>query len=181
MTLKPILPFALVACALTSIGPEHVHAQAPASTASQPAPSAAKKAFDKLKTLTGSWQGDIMSMRIAGTIRPVSSGTALLHEMTTDAKGPPQHEITMFYVEDDRLLAIHYCDGANRVRWEGKMTPDETSIEFNMLDVTGGTRGGLLKRLVFNLIDADTHAIEGLFVMPDGKPVDLRGKFRRTP
>ena len=183
MKLKPILPTLLVAVALTSGAIEQANAQAPApaAAAAQPAPvSDAKKAFARMKTLTGTWKGNIMNVPITGTIRPASSGTALLHEMTTDAKGPPQQEITMFYVEDDRLLAVHYCDGNNRVRWEGKMNADGTSIDFTMLDVTGGTKGGLLRRLVFSLIDGDKHAIQGLFIMPDGKPVDLQGEFQRV-
>jgi hypothetical protein len=91
----------------------------------------------------------------------------------------PQQEVTMFYVEDDRLFAIHYCDGGNRVRWEGKASADGTGIAFTMLDVAGGTRGGLLKSVAFSLIDADTHFLQGTFVMPDGKPVELSGEFKR--
>jgi hypothetical protein len=180
MKLKPILPTVIIAVALTSGANDYVSAQAPAAAA-QPVPvSEAKKAFARMKTLTGTWKGHVMNVPITGTIRSASSGTALLHEMTTDAKGPPQQEITMFYVEDDRLLAVHYCDGNNRVRWEGKMNADGTSIDFNMLEVTGGTKGGLLKRLVFSLTGGDKHAIEGLFIMPDGKPVDLQGEFQRV-
>ncbi|HEV7798882.1 MAG TPA: hypothetical protein VGO73_12030, partial [Pyrinomonadaceae bacterium] len=88
------------------------------------AQSDAKKAFEKLKTLTGSWQGAIMGIPINFTIRAASSGTAILHEGDTDGGRPPNHEITMFYVEEDRLLATHYCDAGNRSRWEGKMSPD---------------------------------------------------------
>lgn len=182
MKLKPLLPTVVIALGLTFITLDHVNAQAPApAAAAQPAPvSEARKAFARIKALTGTWKGTIMNVPITGTIRPVSSGTAILHEMTTDAKGPPQQEITMFYVEDDRLLAVHYCDGNNRVRWEGKMNAAGMSIDFNMLDVTGGTKGGLLKRLTFSLIDADQHVIQGLFIMPDGKPVDLQGEFQRV-
>ena len=86
----------------------------------------------------------------------------------------------MFYREGDRLLATHFCDGGNRVRWEGKMSPDGKTIEFSFLDVAGGTRGGLAKDMVFTMIDADTHAIVLNFIMPDGKPVDARGEFKRT-
>lgn len=109
------------------------------------AQSDAKKAFEKLKTLTGSWQGTVMGMSVNVTIRLASSGTAILHEATGDGKRPPNHEITMFYVDGDRLLATHFCDGGNRVRWEGKMSPDGKRIEFSFLDVAGGTRGGLAK------------------------------------
>lgn len=150
----------------------------PPKTAS--AQSDAKKAFEKLKTLTGSWQGTVMGMSVNVTIRLASSGTAILHEATGDGKRPPNHEITMFYVEGDRLLATHFCDGGNRVRWEGKMSPDGKRIELSFLDVAGGTRGGLAKDMVFTMIDADKHAIALNFIMPDGKSVDVRGEFQRT-
>jgi hypothetical protein len=150
----------------------------PAKAAS--AQSEGKKTFEKLKTLTGSWQGAVMGMSVNVTIRLTSSGTAILHEATGDGKRPPNHEITMFYVEGDRLLATHFCDGGNRVRWEGKMSPDGKKIEFSFLDVAGGTQGGLAKDMVFTLIDADKHGIALNFIMPDGKSVDARGEFQRT-
>lgn len=144
------------------------------------AQSDAKKAFAKLKTLIGSWQGTVMGMSVNVTIRLASSGTAILHEATGDGKRPPNHEITMFYVDGDRLLATHFCDGGNRVRWEGKMSPDGERIELSFLDVAGGTRGGLAKDMVFTMIDADKHAIALNFITPDGKSVDVRGEFQRT-
>jgi hypothetical protein len=141
--------------------------------------SDAQKAFEKLKTLSGSWQGAIMKIPINFTIRAASSGTAILHEGNTE-KGPPDHEITMFYVEDNRLLAIHYCDAGNRARLEGKMSPDGKSIEFSFLDVAGSTKGGLVKRLVFTIIDTNKHMVELTFIMPNGNPIELRGEFQRT-
>jgi len=142
--------------------------------------SDAQKAFEKLKTLAGSWQGTVMGIPINFTIRAASSGTAILHEGDTSEAGPPKHEITMFYVEGDRLLATHYCDAGNRSRWEGKMLPDGKAIEFSFLDVAGPTRGGYLKDMVITMVDADHHIVAFTFVMPDGKPIALRGEFQRT-
>jgi hypothetical protein len=152
--------------------------QEPSKTASTPPD--AKKAFAKLKTLAGSWQGTIMNIPINITIRAVSSGTAILHEGDTSADGPPKHEITMFYLDGDRLLATHFCDAGNRSRFEGKLSSDEKAIEFSFLDVTGSTRGGYLKDMVITMIDADHHIVGFTFVMPDGKPIPLRGEFQRT-
>jgi len=143
-------------------------------------PSEAQKAFEKMKTLAGSWQGTVMNIPINFTIRAVSSGTAILHEGDTSAKGPPKHEITMFYLEGDRLLATHYCDAGNRARWEGKASADGKAIDFSFLDVAGPTRGGYLKDMVITMVDADHHIVAFTFVMPDGKPVQLRGEFQRT-
>lgn len=141
--------------------------------------SDAKIAFTKLKAMSGSWQGTVMGIPINFTIRAASSGTAILHEGTTE-KGPPDHEITMFYLEGDRLIATHYCDAGNRARLEGKMTPDGKSIEFSFLDVIGSTKGGLVKRMLFTMADANKHLVEFTFIMPDGKPIELRGEFQRT-
>lgn len=144
------------------------------------AQSEAKKAFGKLKTLAGSWQGTVMDVSINFTIRAVSSGTSILHEGNTSGGRPPNHEITMFHLEGDRLLATHYCDSGNRSHLEGKISSDEKSIEFSFLEVAGNTRGGYLKDLVITLIDADHHRVDFTFVMPDGKPIRLRGEFQRT-
>lgn len=142
--------------------------------------SDAKQAFEKMKTLAGSWHGTIMNIPIDLTIRLTSSGNAILHEANTNGGSPPNHEITMFYVEGDRLLATHYCDGGNRARLEGKVSPDGKAIEFSFLDVAGSTRGGLVKHMVFTTIDADKHLVEFTFIMPNGNPIELRGEFQRT-
>ncbi len=141
--------------------------------------SDAQKAFEKLKTLSGSWQGTVMNIPINFTIRAASSGTVILHEGNTE-KGPPDHEITMFYVEGDRLLVTHYCDAGNRARLEGKISLDGKSVEFTFLDVAGSTKGGLVKRIKLTMIDADKHVEEFTFIMPNGKPIELRGEFQRT-
>jgi hypothetical protein len=141
--------------------------------------SEAQKAFEKMKSLAGSWQGTIVGISINFTIRAASSGTAILHEGNTPGGGPPNHEITMFYLDGDRLLATHYCDAGNRSRMEGKMSPDGKTIEFSFIDVAGGTQRGYLKSIVFTMIDENHHTAELTFVTPDGKPRQFRGDFQR--
>ena len=141
--------------------------------------SDAQKALNKMKTMAGSWQGTIRGISINFTIRAASSGTAILHEGNTTGGGPPNHEITMFYLDGDRLLATHYCDAGNRSRMEGKMSPDGKGVAFSFLDVTGSTRGGYLKDLAITMVDADHQIVEFTFIMPDGKPIPLRGEFQR--
>lgn len=170
----------LLICLLIAIGSGTSVAQTTPPSNNAAAPSEAKKLFNNLKTLAGSWQGTIMNIPINLTIRVASSGTAILHEAHTDQAGPPKHEITMFYVEGDRLLATHYCDGGNRARLEGKMSPDGKTMEFNFLDVVGSTKGGLVKRMVFTTVEANMHIVEFTFMKPDGNPIELRGEFKRT-
>ena len=167
---------ALLICLVVAMG----FGTSVAQTNNAAAPSDAQKMFDQMKAMEGSWHGTIMGISIDVTIRLASSGTAILHEATTAGGRPPNHEITMFYVDGDRLLATHYCDGGNRARFEGKMSPDEKTSEFNLLDVAGSTKGGLVKRMVFTVIDANKHLVEFTFIRPDGKPIELRGEFERT-
>lgn len=169
---KPAILMCLVAMAAVALPQEP-----PKTTSAQ---SDAKKAFAKLKILTGSWQGTVMNIPINFTIRPASSGTAILHEGHTTAEGPPKNEITMFYVNGDRLLATHYCDAGNRSNMEGKLSADGKVLEFSFLDVLGPTRGGYLKDMVITMTDADHHIVAFTFVMPDGKPIPFRGEFQRT-
>jgi hypothetical protein len=144
------------------------------------AQSDAKKAFDKLKTLAGSWEGSIVGKTVQVTIRVTAVGSAIMHDATGQSGGPGNHEITMMYLEGDRLLMTHYCDAGNRQRLEGKLSADGSSVEFNLLDVAGGSERGFAKRMVFTMADANTHVIELVYSMPDGKLVQARGEFQRT-
>jgi hypothetical protein len=173
-----LLP-AILICLLVLMGRVTSVAQTMPKPTNVAAPSDAQQAFEKMKTLVGSWQGTVMGMSINVTIRLASSGTAILHEATGDGKRPPNHEITMFYLDGDRLLATHYCDGGNRPRWEGKMSPDGKTLEFNFLDVAGGTQRGFVKNMALTMIDANHHIVEFTYMQPDGKPLQVRGELQR--
>ena len=70
----------------------------------------AQKSFDKLKALSGVWEGKVTTdMKVATpldnvpmnvTLRTTSRGNALMHEMTS--AGSPDDPITMFYLDEGR-------------------------------------------------------------------------------
>jgi len=140
--------------------------------------SDAQKAFEKLKTLAGSWEGIIMGMPVQITIRVTSSGNAILLEGTSSAM--KDNPITMLYVEGDRLLLTHYCDSGNRPRMQGRLSPDGKTVTFDFLDVSGNAERFLMHDAAFTLIDANHHIEEWTYILSGKPPMRGRAEFQRT-
>jgi len=147
----------------------------------------AQKSFDKLKTLSGSWQGRVttvpphpdMEGKLAQiSLRTTSMGNALMHEAT--AEGRPDDPISILYLDGDRLLLTHYCDAGNRPRMTGAMSPDGKKVEFDFLDVAGSTQHGHMHHAVFTLIDADHHIEDWTYMEPGDKPIHAHFDLQRT-
>ena len=155
--------------------------------------SEAQKSFDQLKTLAGSWQGQLTttphladmegkSPRV--TLRVTSRGNALVHEMQ-DMEKPDDptkydHPITMLYMDGDRLLLTHYCDAGNRPRMSARTSPDGKTVEFDFLDIAGGTQYGHMHHAVFTVIDANHHTEDWTYMMPGDKPMHAHFDLQRA-
>jgi len=143
---------------------------------SEAQPSEARKTFDKLKTLAGTWEGKATlnpaafakgsDDRIQVTLLVTSRGNALMHEMKGDS---PDDPITMLYLDQDRLMLTHFCDAGNRPRMVGKISPDGKKVEFDFLDVAGSTQYGHMYHAVFTFIDENHHTEEWTFHMKGDK------------
>ena len=150
------------------------------------AQSDAKKSFDQLKTLAGSWdaaiqtippQPDIQGQKAHVTLRVTSMGNVLTHEITSSAR--PDDPITMLYLDDGRLTLTHYCDAGNRPRMTGKMSADGKSVDFDFLDVAGDTHYGHMHHAKFTFVDADHHVEDWTFMVGD-KPVQAHFELQRS-
>src|SRR5262249_3811632 len=137
-----------------------------------------QKAFDQMKTLGGTWEGVVQTTPVAAEVegvqarimlRVTSMGNAMMHEIkVTGRKDDP---ITMFYLDGDRLLLTHYCDGGNRPRMTGRVSPDGKTVDFDFLDITGSTQYGHMQHALFTFVDANHHIEEWTYVEPGDKPV----------
>ena len=145
--------------------------------------SEAQKSFDQLKTLAGNWTGtaamgqgsETNSAPVRVSLRVTSGGAALMHEMVpegrpNDPTNGDDDPLTMLYVDGDRLLLTHYCDsGKNRPHMVGKLSPDGKTVEFDFLDVSGGTKDGYMQHALFTLIDSSHHTEDWTYMMPGKK------------
>ena len=157
------------------------------------AQSDARKSFDQLKTLAGSWQGPVTIVPpqpemgnelMEVTLRLTSRGNALVHEMKGAGKPDDptnyDHPVTMFYLDGDRLLLTHYCDAGNRPRMTAKASADGKIVEFDFLDVAGGTENGHMHHAVFTLVDLNHHTEDWTYMMPGDKPVHAHMDLQRA-
>ncbi len=156
-------------------------------SAEKAASSDAQRTFDKLKTLAGSWVGQLTTfpavpgmegMLAQFSLRVTSRGNALVHEMAISPL--PDHPVTMFYLDADRLLLTHYCDAGNRPRMVGKVSPDGKTLEFNFLDLSGGDQKGHMHHVVFTFVDENHHTEDWTFVMPGDQSVRAHFDLQRT-
>ena len=155
--------------------------------------SEAEKSFTLLKGVAGTWQGSITTdppvpemgdgTQMQISLRVTSRGNALVHEMKEAGKPDDpakfDHPVTMFYLDSDRLLLTHYCDAGNRPRMVARTSPDGKTVEFDFLDVAGGTQYGHMHHAVFTIIDANHHIEDWTYMGPDNKPLHARMDLKR--
>ena len=189
----PFVSCALLLCVATIAVSPSVMRKPDGQKADAPQASA-QLAFARLKTLAGHWKGqaamgpqpatNTASVRVS--LRVTSGGAALMHEMVPEGRSddPSRGDddpITMLYIDGGRLMLTHYCDSAhNRPRMVGKLSPDGKTVEFDFLDVSGGTTYGHMHRAVFTIIDADHHTEDWTYMTPADKPDQAHIDLVRT-
>src|SRR5215469_11224555 len=121
------------------------------------AQSDAQKTFDRLKTLNGTWEAKVNNNPVKVVFRTTSGGSAVLSEITGE-----ENMVTMFHVDQDRVLATHYCAAGNQPRMQASMSPDGKTITFSFVDATNMAtpKAGHMDHLVITIPDAGHHAEE---------------------
>lgn len=155
--------------------------------------SDAQKSFEQLKSLAGKWEGKLTTvpampeMEAAKpeiTMRVTSRGNALVHEMKgsggDDDPIKNDHPVTMVYLDGEKLYLTHYCDAGNRPRMVARTSADGKKIEFDFVDVAGGTQYGHMHHAVFTIIDADHHTEDWTFMEPGDKPMQAHMDLQRV-
>jgi hypothetical protein len=111
-----------------------------------------KAAFERLKTLAGTWEGQAghgQAAQAATVTYRLASGGSVMQE--TLFPGTPHEMISMYHMVDGQLVLTHYCAMANqpRMRLDVKAsTPDRLVFAFD-----GGTNFDPAK---------DTHVHSGV-------------------
>ncbi len=192
--LLPALLTSLAAVALAQSGSPASGTPASGSSPAVAQPTWAERSFDTLKSLAGDWEGRVTvvpeQFQMSGdaalyhvSLRVTSRGHALVHEL--QQAGTPvdpskyDHPVTMLYLDGDQLTLVHYCDAGNRPRMIGTASPDGKTVEFDLVDLSGGTAHGHMHHAAFHYVDSDHHTEDWTYMLPDGTPAHAHFDLHR--
>ena len=129
-----------------------------------------QRAFERLKSLAGTWGTDYDgdgSPDSTVTYEVVGAGSAVAETLMD---GTPHEMITMYHMDGPRLLGTHYCAAGNQPRMAATaVTADGVQLE--MFDVTNmpDPMAMHMNSVRFEFIDAD-HVTTHWGSMKGGKP-----------
>jgi hypothetical protein len=147
------------------------------------APDAAA-AFERMKGLAGAWKvvepaGKNATVRYELT----AAGSALLERYSDDSMGGGSEMVTMYYIDDNRLLLTHYCMAGNQPRMALKrFDPATGELDFDFLDATGlaSESEGHMRRAQFRISGADRLSSRWEFVENGKTAFDERQELTRV-
>jgi hypothetical protein len=123
--------------------------------------------LDKLKALEGRWVGPAVwdqggqkgNVQFEVSYRVTSGGKAVLETMMP---GTPGEMVTVYHLDGEDLVLVHYCNSGNQPRMKREPTAEENDLRFRCL---GGT----------NMTEADSHMHSARLLLVD--PDHIRGEW----
>jgi len=130
-------------------------------------------AFAQLKSLAGDWESKAPDGSQSHTrYEVVSGGSAVVEHFESDAVGPANAMVTVYYLDGDHLRLTHYCMARNQPRMQAESFDKSTGeLRFAFLDATGlsSPEAGHMHNATFRFVDADHFATDWQF-FEGGKP-----------
>ena len=116
--------------------------------------------FASLKSLAGQWEAkDERGNPAITTWKLVSGGSALMEQMPHDSM------VTMYHMDNNRLLMTHYCSAMNQPRMQAEVSPDGKTIVFSFIDGTNIAKpsAGHMQKMILTMQDQDHFAEKWVF------------------
>jgi hypothetical protein len=130
-------------------------------------------AFAQLKSLAGDWESKAPDGKKSRARYEVVSGdSAVVERFESDAMGPANAMVTVYYLDGNRLRLTHYCMAHNQPRMQAESFDKSTGeLRFVFLDATGlsGPETGHMHNATFRFVDADHFTADWQF-FEGGKP-----------
>jgi len=122
-----------------------------------PGETKSSPAFEKLKSLVGTWKGkDEEGKPVTITYKVVSAGTTIME--TLDMGENEAAMITMYHPDGKKLMMTHYCSLGNQPRMKASdLSKDGNTLSFNFVDISNraSAKDNYMHKLVFTFKDTD--------------------------
>jgi hypothetical protein len=127
-----------------------------------------EEAFDRLASLQGEWKGVADGVNTTLIYTLTANGSALMEQCRPE-KGPEM--ITMFTVDGDHLIAIHYCSAKNQPQMATAAIADaQRPLAFSLVRVTGLKSPDAFHNTDLTVIQEDNdHLIQEWLYQAKGK------------
>jgi hypothetical protein len=142
------------------------------------AQSDAAKAFERMKSLAGTWEGKTSDGHtVSDRFEVAAAGASLMSQLNAE-----EPMMSMFYLDGDHLMMTHFCPSKNQPRMQASVSPDGKTITFDFVDATNlaGPEAGHMHRAVYILSDAD-HLGEEWTWLQAGKRTMEHFELHRKP
>lgn len=137
-------------------------------------------AYDKMKTLVGSWEGIIdeggKKIPTKAQLKTMSDNSVLAHTLD---EGSDHEMLTMFHMDGNDLMATHYCAAHNQPRMVLVPGGDPNRLVFKFKDGTNiAPTDGHMQQVAF-VFDGRDHHVEEWTYTDNGKEFTTKFDFKR--
>lgn len=142
--------------------------------------SGASAGFQKLQSLAGDWEGkDEEGHNVKSSFRVIASNTAVMETMAASGTG---EMVTLYSVDDDAILLLHYCPMNNQPRMRAIPSSDDAAelvFSFESAANLPSPSSGHEHKLVMQFQD-QSHITERWTWRQNGKDTEMVYHFARN-
>jgi hypothetical protein len=139
----------------------------------------ARGAFTQLQTLAGEWEGKTEAGRLLKvSYRLTAAGTVLVETWTL---GPQRESLTLYHMDNESLIATHYCPVGNQPRLRFKEGGSASLFVFEFVSATNLPKpeAAHQHRFEMELLQANSFARSETY-LENGKGEPERIVYTRT-
>ena len=131
------------------------------------ADSSSSKAFDRMKSLVGTWTGKAGEMKLKVTYKLVGAGSTLVEDQFP---GEPHEMMTTYHMDNDKLVLTHYCAAHNQPSMKLIPGKDPSTLRFEFVSGSNMKPADThMHSLKIHFVDKD-HVVSEWTSYTDGKP-----------
>ena len=97
-------------------------------------PVSPRAVFNQLQTLVGEWEGKTEAGRVLKVSYRLTANNTVLVETWT--LGPQRESLTLYHLDNEHLVATHYCTLGNQPRLQLKEGGTASSFTFEFVSAT---------------------------------------------